>query len=73
MSKIEFQSVDMIPRKCRSCGATIRWGKTTNGRKMPVDFEPVDGPDGKQWVPHFATCPDANRWRKDKQGGANDK
>jgi len=43
--------------KCRSkdCGAIIYWIKTEGGKAMPVD------PDGTS---HFATCPDAERFRK---------
>lgn len=25
---------------CRSCGATIRWVHTANGRAMPIDADP---------------------------------
>lgn len=65
---------------CRSCGATILWVVTMRGRPMPLDAEPVaDGtvwienghvmlgtpPDGViRWRSHFATCPQADRWRK---------
>jgi hypothetical protein len=28
---------------CRSCGAAIRWVRTDNDRRMPVDAEPVAG------------------------------
>lgn len=27
--------------RCRSCDAPIRWAITVNGRKMPLDHEPV--------------------------------
>lgn len=27
---------------CRSCGATVRWVKTTAGKTMPMDPEPRD-------------------------------
>ena len=40
---------------CRSCGAPITWVKTESGKWMPLD------PDGTS---HFATCPDAAKWRK---------
>jgi hypothetical protein len=80
---------------CRSCGATIRWATTVNGKRIPVDDEPVpDGnlvlsdptpgayaptaaqyvapeqpslfpePDPPRFRSHYATCPDADRWRK---------
>jgi hypothetical protein len=32
------------PKKCRSCGAPIYWGRTEAGKAMPVDVEPT--PDG---------------------------
>jgi hypothetical protein len=28
---------------CRSCGAEIVWAFTPDGRRMPVDAQPVDG------------------------------
>jgi hypothetical protein len=28
---------------CRSCGAAIVWAVTPEGRRMPVDADPVDG------------------------------
>jgi len=28
---------------CRSCGAPVVWAVTPEGRRMPVDAEPVDG------------------------------
>lgn len=44
------------PATCRSCGAAIRWVVALVSRKR----SPID-PDGTS---HFATCPDADRWRK---------
>lgn len=40
---------------CSGCGAAIVWVVTTKGKRMPVDG------DGTS---HFATCPDAKRFRK---------
>ncbi len=40
--------------ECRSCGATIYWVKTRNGKRAPYDGEGIS---------HFATCPNANRHR----------
>lgn len=41
---------------CRSCQAPIRWAiHGTTSRRMPVN------PDGTS---HFATCPQADDWRK---------
>jgi len=50
-----------IPRdadksSCRGCGATIYWIITESGKRMPVD------PDGHS---HFASCPEASRFRQD--------
>lgn len=40
---------------CRSCGAPIMWARTPSGGLGPLDH------DGKS---HFATCPQADRWRR---------
>lgn len=40
---------------CRACGASIRFESTASGKLMPVD---ADG------TSHFATCPQAERFRK---------
>ena len=43
---------------CRSCGAVIRFERTTKGRVMPVDVDTGES--------HFKSCPDARSWsRKD--------
>lgn len=31
----------MQPSKCRDCGAEIYWVKTTNGKSMPANAQPV--------------------------------
>lgn len=64
---------------CRSCHAPVVWAKTESGRSIPVDPGPStkgnilikDGiarvvPVGtpKAQTSHFATCPDAERWRR---------
>lgn len=62
---------------CRSCGAKILWGKTSEGKAIPLDVEVrvvLNGPVGN-WrgkilevrrghESHFATCPQAQVWRK---------
>ena len=65
--------------RCRSCGACIEWAEVAkSGRKMPFDGEIV--PVGSRHEPetrrlieivdlevttsHFATCPDAEQWRR---------
>jgi len=42
---------------CRGCGAAVTFVVTKNGKRMPTD------PDGKS---HFATCPQARRFRQPK-------
>lgn len=44
--------------KCRSCAAAIWWVLTPKGKRMPVNPATDDS--------HFATCPQANNWRKEK-------
>jgi hypothetical protein len=72
---------------CRSCGASIIWTETVNGKTMPLDEDPdPDGnftldesheppvaehiagrmiaPKEERFTSHFATCPDAARFRR---------
>jgi hypothetical protein len=64
---------------CRSCGAVISWGVTADGKRVPLDLPRqamvavdhlTDGTPVVEvrsvFVPHFATCPDADKWRKQK-------
>ena len=67
---------------CRGCGSQIEWIKTTAGRNMPVDPEPVfviegDGRDRPEeesrelpvaFVPHWKTCPNAGDFRRHGRG-----
>ncbi len=46
--------------ECRSCGEPIIWCITASGKKMPVDEPEDDAPT----TSHFATCPEADTWRK---------
>lgn len=41
---------------CRSCGRPVAWIITAKGKKMPVDLGSGES--------HFATCPEAAKWRK---------
>ena len=61
--------------RCRSCGAPIIWMVTEQGKKIPVDPDDVDEIDleyeegtpifdPSTHISHFATCPDANKWRR---------
>jgi len=57
--------------RCRSCDAPIYWVKTALGRLMPVTVDqgrpghllPTVDSEGAG-IAHFATCPNANDWRK---------
>lgn len=71
---------DVPVAECRSCSAPIVWVYTDDRKAMPVDAKPErrlvptgSTRDGKPrmrvratYVSHFATCPDADRWRKDR-------
>jgi hypothetical protein len=57
---VTFPIPPSAPKKpCRSCGADVVWITTDRGRKMPVD--PGTGES------HFATCPQADQWRKERK------
>lgn len=53
---------------CRACQEYIVFLPTSTGKTMPVDVDTVtEGDDEfnpKVHVSHFATCPEANRFRK---------
>lgn len=81
--------------KCRGCGKEIIWIRTTCGKAMPCDPEPVTYWAGKEfhsnivtpngevvscklngypqsatgigYVPHWATCPMADKFKKGGQ------
>lgn len=40
---------------CRSCGVLILWVITAKGKRAPYN---------RDGVSHFATCPEAQKWRK---------
>lgn len=48
--------------RCRSCQAPIVWRKTPGGKYQPMDFDLLTGKPTD--VSHFATCPQADAWRK---------
>lgn len=55
--------------RCRSCDEYIVWMKTEAGKNMPVDADSCDEDDELIFDPdkhisHFATCPEADKWRK---------
>ena len=56
--------------KCRACQKEIVFLLTKTGKKMPVDAETVTQDDHQfdhtRHVSHFATCPAAKQFRKEK-------
>ena len=55
--------------QCKSCGKAIVWLKTERGKNIPVDADSVSDKEAKIFDPdtmvsHFATCPDADRFRR---------
>ena len=60
---------------CRGCRKNIKWIKTKKGKDMPVDPAEVtivteDGETKRGFIPHWATCPKANTFRKKTHGSA---
>ena len=41
--------------RCRSCRAEVAWAVTPAGNRMPLN---------RDGTSHFATCPQANDWRR---------
>lgn len=56
--------------RCSSCGRSIVWFRTRNGKRVPVNAEstkPTDAEhqlDLSRHVSHFSTCPEADKWRR---------
>jgi hypothetical protein len=68
---------------CRSCGAEIEWATVAASEKAmpfnrPIVLEPalalddsmnIVRVDMEKTTSHFATCPDAKKWRGGQRGG----
>ena len=70
-------------RPCKLCGAPIFFGTTAAGKAMPLDAKPekraivsrVVSPEGEHlqaslfdtYLPHWASCPKADSFRKPKE------
>jgi hypothetical protein len=56
--------------RCRSCQRGIVWLKTESGKNMPVDADTFTQGQPHVFnadlghISHFATCPNADEWRK---------
>ena len=46
---------------CRGCGAAMEFWSTPHGRSMPMDLMPQEDSPA---ISHFATCPEAPRFRR---------
>jgi len=62
---------------CRSCGASIVWLKTEQGKNIPVDdnYALQGGEthfDRLRHTTHFETCPNAQQHRTKKEKVKND-
>ena len=83
MTRLAIYADSRGPGRCRSCGAAIEWAEVVaSGRRMPFDgrLAPVESrqhPENGRVVEivdldattsHFATCPDAARWRRRETG-----
>lgn len=58
--------------KCKGCGAEIVWIKTKAGKAMPCDTNKVtiitdNGETVIGYTPHWATCPAAKTFKKNKK------
>ena len=57
----------MDTAKCKSCNAEIVWIKTNVSKPILVNADTYNGDEiynSKLHTSHFATCPDANKWRR---------
>lgn len=45
---------------CKSCKAELAWYETPNGKAIPLDEGTL--------LPHWTTCPDADKYRSDGSG-----
>jgi len=70
----------METSKCRGCGAEIIWAITEQGKRIPLDAkderrfivgvnqadDEVEAVLCKTYTTHFATCPKADQFRKER-------
>ena len=58
--------------ECKKCGAEIKWMQTVNSKWIPVDVDTIDDrgaiifDQDQGMISHFATCPEADHFRKRK-------
>lgn len=62
--------------KCKGCFAEMAWVETNKGKMMPVDWKPLMmmqiklgiGEMIPVFMPHWATCKEAHRFKKRVKG-----
>lgn len=57
--------------RCKECNAEIKFIRTIKGKQMPVDAKPIKGITEtgvmiSVYTPHWATCSNPNKFRKEK-------
>lgn len=65
----ELLEMDEGLPQCSGCGATIKWVTTEAGRPTPLDPKPKtfvlnEGKYQVGFTPHWATCPNADEFRR---------
>lgn len=51
------------PTTCRSCGASMVFVRTAQGKALPLSLATVEEREGKRWaLAHFSDCPNAKEW-----------
>lgn len=68
----EYTADIFMEKECKKCKAKIRWLKTKKGKWMPVDTDLItiitmEGETIKGYIPHWASCPNAEEFRKTKR------
>ncbi len=53
------------PTHCKSCGATIVWARTENGKAIPLSLGTVEERGGTRYaLTHFSDCPHGKEWKR---------
>jgi len=62
-----LESADPKLDACKRCADKIFWGKTRNGKNIPLNVpSKTDDENSELYVSHFATCSFAEEFRKDQ-------
>lgn len=60
---------------CKGCGQLIKWVEMSSGKKMPLDFKPMQmiqvkegiGAVVEAYTPHWASCSRVNDFKPKKE------